>query len=121
MARFTEPTPAQEAEWNEWVASRPECVRKIAERFEPWSLYQMKNTGQRCTIVSFSEDGTIKVAITGEFNAVMFEREVFGISPDNLVPCDLPGANEIVGFLLSDDEVKENIDALRGMVKAQRR
>jgi hypothetical protein len=116
MARIIEPTTEQIAEWKAWVASRPDCVRKVAERFDPWSLYQMKSTGHRCTLISFFEDGTVKVAITSEFNALMFERQVFGISPDDLVPCDLPGENEMVGSLLSDEQVDENIDALRVMV-----
>jgi hypothetical protein len=117
MARIIEPTPEQETEWKAWVASLPDCVRIIAERFDPWSLYQMKSTGHRCTLLSISENYTVTVAITGDFNAIMFDRQVFGISPDDLAPCDLPGENEAVGTLVSSEQVGENIDALRVMIR----
>jgi hypothetical protein len=47
MARISEPTAKEEAEWKEWVASRPAAVRAIAERFDPWTLYRMKSSGFR--------------------------------------------------------------------------
>ena len=97
MARFTEPTPEQEAGWKEWVAERPPVVRAVAERFEPWSLYRLKTTGQRVTIHSFSEDGTMTVLVTGDFNLLTFSRSVFGINPDDLEPCDLPAPDEFLG------------------------
>lgn len=116
--RFIEPTPEQEAGYREWVASRPEAVRLVAERFEPWSLYRL-NGKQRVTIVSFGEqaDGgvSLTVRVSGDFNAVMFERDVFGINPDDLEPCDLPAPDEHTGALLTYDEVDENIDAIRAM------
>jgi hypothetical protein len=96
MARFTEPTTQQQAAWRKWVAKRPSLVRKIAEQFEPWSLYLLRSTGQRVTVQSFSEDKdgtvTLTVSITGEFNVIAFDRAVFGINPDDLEPCDLPDA-----------------------------
>jgi hypothetical protein len=61
MARWMEPTAEQEASWNEWVAERPDVVRKIAERLNPWELYRLKTTGQRITLYSVSEDGTVTV------------------------------------------------------------
>lgn len=45
MARYTEPTEEQLKVWDEWVASRPEVIKKLAERFDPWSLYKLKTTG----------------------------------------------------------------------------
>lgn len=95
MARFNEPEPEQEAGWKEWVAGRPPNVRAVAERFEPWSLYRMKDTGQRVTISSFGEGKDGKVSLTvdvrAQFNPGLdFERGVFGIDPDNLEPCDVP-------------------------------
>lgn len=116
MARFTEPTLAQERKWRTWVAARPEAVRKIAERFEPWSLYRMKD-GSRVTIVSFAEDGTVTVSLRGKYNAILFERSVFGVNPDELIPCDLPGPEEPVGAAMTDSDVVENIDDLRVMIR----
>ncbi len=117
MARFAEPTSEQERGWAEWVASRPDTVRVIAERLEPWSLYRLKTTEQRVTLYSISEDGTVTVTVTGEFNAVAFDRQVFGIDPDDLEPCDLPDADEPTGTALTTQEVEENIDVLRATVR----
>lgn len=101
MANVYEPTDAQEKAWKDWCTTRPPAVRAVALRFRPWKLYQLKSSGHRVTIRSFGEekDGTISltVAVTGEFNAVMFERGVFGIKPDDLVECELPLPGEIVG------------------------
>lgn len=103
MANHFDPTPEQMAAYAEWTASRPESVRKIAERLFPWALYRMKSTGQRVTLVSIFEDGTIKVEVSGRFNALVFERDVFGIDPDDLEECDLPGEDEPLGILFPDE------------------
>lgn len=120
MARFYEPTAEQETEYREWIKSRPAHVRAVAERFEPWSLYRMKSTGHRVTVYSFGEgdDGsvTLTVAVTGEFNAVVFERQVFGIDPDDLVPCELPSTDEPIGAALTQEEFEDNLPALRAMI-----
>lgn len=119
MSAYVKPTAEQEAGWKKWVAERSEKVRLVAEKFEPWSLYRLKSTGHRVTIVSFSETDpvTLTVAVTGEFNAVAFDRQVFGISPDDLEPCELPDADEPLGTAMSATEVGENIDAMRVMVR----
>lgn len=119
MARIVEPTAKQLAGYRKWVKSRPPNVRAVAERFEPWSLYRFKDTDQRVTIVSFGEeqDGsvTLTVMVSAEFNFTMFERQVFGVNPDNLEPCELPAENEPTGALLSGEEVMANLPALRRM------
>ena len=106
MARFEQPTPEDEADYRLWVAGRPEPVRLVAERFEPWSLYALGH--RRVTVVSFDEhengDVTITVSITGDFNLIPFNREVFGIEPDELTPCDPPHEDEVVGTLLTEPE-----------------
>lgn len=117
MARIMEPTPEQEAGYREWVAGRPAAVRAVAERFEPWSLYRMKKTGQRVTVQSFgeAEDGrvTLTVFVSAEYNLTLFERGVFGVDPDDLEPCDVPTEGELTGALMSAVDVENNIDALR--------
>lgn len=115
--RCMEPTDEQKAEWDKWVAERPEVVRKIAQRFDPWTLYCNKKTDQYVIIYSFSEDGTITVIVSGEFNKVLFERKVFGINPDDLEECDLPPKDHPTGALFSFDEVDENIDLIRKLMK----
>lgn len=121
MARLVDVSPEQEAAWRAWVAERPTKVRTIAERFDPWSLYMMKSTGQRVTVYSFGEEDngrvTLTVNVTGQFNAVMFDRSVFGIDPDDLEPCDPPSASEVVGTMMTAEQADENIDALRVAIR----
>ncbi len=113
MARLVDVPAEAEAEWASWVEERPPVVREIARRFDPWSLYRMKSTGQRVTVVSIYENGTLKVEITGQFNVIAFDRQVFGIDPDDLEPCEAPGPDEVTGALLSGEQVDDNIEALR--------
>jgi hypothetical protein len=60
----------------------------------------MKPSGKRVTICAFSDDRTITVNISGQFNFLMFSRLVFGVDPDDLEPCDMPSDDEIVGSML---------------------
>lgn len=101
MAKIRE---IDQAAWREWVAGRPPAVRALCERLPGDRLYRMKSTGQRVTIHSYSEDGTLTVNITGEYNLITFERSVFGVSPDDLVECDLPGHGEPLGAALTEQE-----------------
>ncbi len=117
MAHWMEPTDEAKQSWSDWVASRPDSVRKVAERLNPWTLYKLKSTGQRVTVYSFSEDGTVTVNVTGEFNLITFDRQVFGISPNDLEECDLPSSNEATGALITDEQVDDNIDLLRVTVR----
>ena len=77
-------------EWNAWVAERPEKVRLVAERFQPWNLYRLKSSGHDVTIYSFDEPKgdepiTLNVLVLHEYNpGLAFERRVFGIEPDDL-------------------------------------
>ena len=117
MAQFVKPTSEQKAGWSQWVAERPDNVRKIAERFDPWTLYRLKDTDKRVTLHSFGEqpDGgvTLTVNITSEFNLISFDRQVFGIDPDDLEECDLPVDGEPLGEVLNEDEQSEYINARR--------
>lgn len=103
MANVFEPSPEQVSKWNAWVQERPEAVRAVADKIFPWKLYRIISTGHRVTVVSFDEheDGhvTCRVVVGGEFNLVAFEREVFGIDPEDLVECDLPSPAELRGSL----------------------
>jgi hypothetical protein len=117
MARWIEPTPEQTEAWAEWVAERPECVRNIAEKLPPWELFRLKTTGQRVTVASFFENGTVSVEVRGEFNFHLFDANVFGIDPADLEPCDLPAPDELTGTMMSPEQVDDNVDALRVMIR----
>lgn len=101
--------------WEEWKNSRPPVVKALCERFPPNLLYKLISTDQRVTIVSYSEGGTLTVAVLGKYNLVDFERNVFGISPDDLVECDLPPADEKVGIEMEEEEVEKLLEMLREM------
>ena len=106
-----------EANWNEWVASRPESVRELCQSLPPDRLYRMGSTGHRCTIHSYGENGTVTVTVSGDYNAVTFARNVFGIKPEELTECDLPDESEVTGELLTDgDEIQSFIEGLRDPV-----
>jgi len=77
--------------WAEWLAGRPAVIRDLATRFPPNLLYRLRETGSRVTLHSYSEDGTMTVTVGKEFNEFLwFERNVFGIEPEDLEECDLP-------------------------------
>lgn len=121
MARHIEPTAGQIREWKKWVAKRPPHVRAVAEKFDPWTLYRMRSTGHRVTLVSFGEAPdktvTLTVAVLGRFNATAFERQVFGIDPADLTECDLPAPDEPVGAILTQEQVTGNMDEIRLLVR----
>lgn len=115
--RIVEPTKAQERAWRKWVGGLPPIARATAAKLDIWTLYRMKDTGQRATIAAIQDDGKVRVDITGQYNMVMFDRSVFGIDPGNLEPCDVPGILERTGVILSDDEVEANKDILRVIIR----
>ena len=110
MANIQEPSEAARHDWNAWVAGRPPAVRAVAARFEPWKLYRLRSTGHRVTLVSFAEQPggvvTLKVQVNARYNFVAFERNVFGVDPEDLEECDLPAEADPVGSVLSQDDVE---------------
>lgn len=77
----------------------------------------MKNSGHKVTIYSYHEDNTVTVNVTGEYNAVVFERHVFGIKPDDLEECDFPDDNEPLGTAITDpNDVKDFIEKTRSVI-----
>jgi hypothetical protein len=115
--RYCEPTEKQLRGWKRWVRKLPKQVRGVAERFEPWSLYRLKTTGHRVTVHSFGDDATITVIVSGRWNKVAFERQVFGIQADELEDCELPGPGEPLGAVMTSEEAKDNLDELKVMVR----
>lgn len=100
MANYYEPTDDEKQEWSEWLSSRPVVIQQLGEQFQPWGLYKLKNTGQCVYPCAFNEDGSLTVVVSAEFNAVLEERQVFGVLPKNLEPCELPGKGAAVGYIV---------------------
>jgi hypothetical protein len=119
VATIYDMTDEEMKEYSEWAASAPPVVRDILERLAPNKLYRIKSTGQRCDVYSVSEKGTVTVNITGQFNVVAFDIQVFGVDPNELEECDLPGPDEPVGTLLTTtEEIREYVDRIRPIVLA---
>jgi hypothetical protein len=89
--RYIELTPEQEIEFQEWLNSRPDSVKETVRQRPPGHYYKLGEN--RCIIYSYSENGTVTVAITQELNPerlVIFNRQVFGVNPNDLTECDAP-------------------------------
>lgn len=109
--------PMDMALWDEWVASRPPEVQELCKRLPPDRLYRMSPNGERVTVFSYNEDGTVTVEIRAEYNMVVFERNVFGVKPDDLEECDLPSPNECgVALLTEDEEIDDFVAFVRPFV-----
>lgn len=121
MANIYEPTAEQIAGYNEWAANLPEGARAAAQALVPWKLYRLDPAGQRVVVHSISDDGTVTVAVLGEFNRVTFERNVFGVAPFSLTECDLPGPDEELGAVLTDPaDIAGFVEEIRPLVLANR-
>jgi hypothetical protein len=111
MARFHEPTPEQRQQHERWCHSLPPPIRAVAERISPWELYQIRDQPARVTLSSIylDADGRVKVTVcvSGDFNRCLFERRVFGVSPDELQPCDLPAPGEELGALVDVEAMSD--------------
>lgn len=100
MALLFEWTDGQKRAWDEWVAARPDSVRLLCERLPPNRLYRIKSTNQRVTIYSYAEDNTVTVNVSGQYNVIVFERQVFGVDANDLEECDMPSPNEPLGAMM---------------------
>lgn len=73
-----------------WVNSRPLVVQELCKKFPPDRLYRLKTSDHKVTIYSYSENETMTVTVTMEYNPlIVFERQIFGIKPEDLEECDL--------------------------------
>lgn len=90
--------------WAEWVASRPPVVQAMCKSHPPDRLYQMASTGHKVTLYSYSENGTVTVDVTGQYNALLLERRVFGVDINDLTECDLPADDELLGAMLQTED-----------------
>jgi hypothetical protein len=72
--------------WNNWVAKRPPVVRDLCERFPPWKYFDMPKTGQVVTVLSYFENGTLKVWVHADrvSTPAVVQFGVFGVPPEDL-------------------------------------
>lgn len=107
-----------EEEFRKWYDSRPPVIRELIDRFPIDRLYRIKSTGHRGTLCSYNEDGTMAVTLDGTFCRVDFARNVFGLLPEDIEECDLPGPDEPTGCLLvGDEEIAEYIQQIKRVLR----
>lgn len=117
MANYYELDADQKVQFKRWFDSRPECIQKMILSHPINKLYRMKSTGQRVFLTGYDEDGTVSVIVSGEFNKVTFNRQVYNIPLDDLEECELPGPDEPVGAELTNPlDVAMLIDATRPQI-----
>ena len=78
--------------FGQWLAERPKVIHDLARLLPPNRLYRLDD--RRVTLVSYEENGTVTVLVSGEYNLLVCERHVFGVRPEDLTECDLPDAKE---------------------------
>jgi len=91
----------QEGEMEQWLKDRPPVIAQMFRKRPPNLLYKINPSGSKGTIYSYSEDGTISLAVSGEYCLVQFPSRVFGVSIDNIEECE---PDEQVGTLCNTDE-----------------
>lgn len=107
MAEFMTFTPEQQQEFKDWVAARPPAIQEAVAKYPPNRLYRLKSCKHRVCIQSYEENETsltVTVFVSGKYNLCAFERNVFGISLEDLEECDLPTNEEMTGAILTEQE-----------------
>jgi len=98
MVRIHEPTAEERLAEEEWFSAQPDDIRTIAEKFPPLTLYRLKTTGQCVTPHRITKDDegniTFTVAVTDRYHQRMFEVQLYGINPDDLVPLESQDTND---------------------------
>jgi hypothetical protein len=113
VAAIEDWSDSQTAEWERWLADHPE-VSELARRMPPNLMYRHKPTGQRVVIESYSEGGTVRMLVCGLYNAVVFDRSVFGVPADDLEECELPLPGEPLGTKLTDEaDIAAHVENLK--------
>lgn len=115
-----------DADSKEWFDERPLCIQE-AVRKRPCNLLYLLNNQQKVFIVKYDEHHnatvTVTVAVTRQYNNCLMERQVFGVTLDELVP--LCNVNQAVTHTINrtpemeqaidraGDELKQAIDHIQ--------
>ncbi len=73
--------------WFFWYFHRPAKVRAVAKKYNPWTQYTLKNTGQNAILTSIFEDGTVSCFCWHDYGGIdgrALGYGVFGIDPNDL-------------------------------------
>ena len=78
-----------EEDFTSWFESRPDIIKKLILKCPPQALMVNKETNQLMFVLSYSEDGTIKCAVSAQYNNHLYnalpgDYAVFGLDPDDM-------------------------------------
>lgn len=104
---------AENPEFDEWLKDRPEIIQEMGKSHPPHKLYLLKTSNHKVFIISYSENRTVTVVVSGKYNLTDFERRVFGIKPEDLEECDLPKEGEPLGVMLNQEQAREYIQSIK--------
>lgn len=116
MANLYEFDEQKLKEWHEWLKDRPQIIKDLAKQLPPNKLYLLKTSNHKVTLISYEENGTVTVNVSGDFNRVIFERNVFGVNPENLEECDIPNKDGCGLILTESQDIDAFVDAVRPIV-----
>lgn len=79
----------EEVKNSDWYKTRPASIQQMIDSYPPTQYYALN--GKQCHIVSYSEDGTLRVQKTGRGGALsqmglgfLDLNQVFGVEPESL-------------------------------------
>lgn len=84
-----DPAPEDLTAWELWLSERPAQVVELARKLPPWNCYRLRvkngNLRGHYMIHSYNENGT--VTLTHGRDSFLPGVGVFGVKPDEVVPC----------------------------------
>jgi hypothetical protein len=90
--RVFEPLKSHERIYQRWLAGEPEVIRKVAERFDPWTLYLMRSTGKKVMVRAFVASGDLRMVllrvstIDVDAETLLGVESISNVDPDDLEP-----------------------------------
>lgn len=77
-----EMTEEEKREFEQWLADRPQVIKKMVASYPPTQLYRHKETGQVFALQAYNEDGTVRAYVLPEYSGLVTGGcSVFGIDP----------------------------------------
>jgi hypothetical protein len=114
-----EPTSEELKIYEIWLETLSINEREVMKKYKVWKLYKLKSTNQKITIYSVylndNDEVKLTVIVSSKYNLISFERQVFGIDPEDLEECDLP--TEPVGAILTEEkDINEYIEIMKRLI-----
>lgn len=70
--------------WNKWLKKMPIPIKEVLEKFPPWFIFRMKETDQKCYVVSAYEGDEITLRVLTSDKIMGMPYYVSGVKPDSL-------------------------------------